>query len=243
MNLGIGYTVRMPSDRENALGVRVAVASVAAVGLLVPVALLAVLVVGDVDWLHRLDGEVTDSLHRFAEGHPGWVWFLKAWSVVFDPNSWRVAALVLAIWLVRRRRAWSVAIWVAVTMAAGGILGAVLKLLVGRHRPDLLEPVARASGYSFPSGHALNNALGAAVFVLVLLPLVGDHPRRRAALWTAAVVVPLVTAVARVGLGVHWTSDVVAGLLLGVAVAAATATAYRMGLPHRRTGVAKVPGG
>jgi membrane-associated phospholipid phosphatase len=231
------------SDQEHALEIRVAVASVAAVGLLVPVALLAVLVVGDVDWLHRLDGDVTDSLHHFADGHPGWVFLMKAWSLVFDPNSWRAGALVLAIWLVRRRHAWSLAIWVAVTMAAGGILGAVLKLLVGRHRPDLLEPVARASGYSFPSGHALNNALGAAVFVLVLLPLVRDHPRRRAALWTAAVVIPLVTAVSRVGLGVHWTSDVVAGLLLGVAVAAATATAYRMHEPHRRTGIAKVTGG
>ena len=224
----------MRSDREHALDVRLAVVSVVAVGLLVPVALLAVLIVGDVGWLHRLDGGVTDSLHSFAEGHPGWVRFMAAWSVVFDPNSWRAAALVLVIWLARRR-SWSLAIWVAVTMAAGGILGAVLKLLVGRHRPDLLEPVARASGYSVPSGHALNNALGAAVFVLVLLPLVRDHPRRRAALWTAAVVIPLVTAISRVGLGVHWTSDVVGGLLLGVAVVAATATAYQMRRPGKVT--------
>jgi membrane-associated phospholipid phosphatase len=44
-------------------------------------------------------------------------------------------------------------------------------------------------------------------------------------------------------LGVHWTSDVVAGLLLGVAVAAATATAYRRRVPHRRTGVAEPTSG
>lgn len=220
-----------------------AVAAVAAAGLLIPVALIAVLIVGDVDWLHRLDGDVTDSLHHFADGHPGWVRLMKAWSLVFDPNSWRAAALLLAIWLVRRRHAWPVAIWVAVTMTAGGILGAVLKLLVGRHRPDLLEPVARASGYSFPSGHALNNALGAAVFVLVLLPLVRDHPVRRAALWTAAVVIPLVTAFTRVALGVHWTSDVVGGLLLGVGVVAAAAGASRPWRRNRRTGVAEVTTG
>jgi membrane-associated phospholipid phosphatase len=108
-------------------------------------------------------------------------------------------------------------------MTAGGVLGVVLKLLVGRHRPDLLDPVARASGYSFPSGHALNNALAASVFLLVLLPV---FPRKRAFLWAGAIVIPLITGLSRIGLGVHWTSDVVAGWLLGVAVTAVTAWAY-----------------
>jgi len=190
--------------------------------LLVPAALIGVLIVGDVGWLHRFDLYVTGAGHGWAAGHPGWVRFMAVWSLVFDPNSWRVAALGLVIWLARRR-AWPLAVWVAVTMTAGGVLGAVLKLLVGRHRPDLLDPVARASGYSFPSGHALNNALAASVFLLVLLPV---FPRARPFLWAAAVVIPLITGLTRIGLGVHWTSDVVAGWLLGVAVTAATATAY-----------------
>jgi len=83
--------------------------------------------------------------------------------------------------------------------------------------------VARASGYSFPSGHALNNALAASVFLLVLLPVA---KRARPLLWTAAVVIPVVTGLSRIGLGVHWTSDVVAGWLLGLATTAATAGAF-----------------
>jgi undecaprenyl-diphosphatase len=39
-------------------------------------------------------------------------------------------------------------------------------------------------------------------------------------------VIPLLTAACRVALGVHWTSDVVAGLLLGVAVVVAMAAGY-----------------
>jgi membrane-associated phospholipid phosphatase len=210
---------------EDGIGVRLTVAAGGAVALLVPAALIGALVVGDVGWLHRFDLHVTAAGHELAVGHPGWVRFLAVWSLVFDPNSWRLAALVLAIWLIRRR-AWPLAVWVAVTMTAGGVLGALLKLLVGRHRPDLLDPVARASGYSFPSGHALDNALGASVFLLVLLPLVRQRPRARVLLWTGAVVIPLVTGISRVGLGVHWTSDVVAGWLLGVATTAATAWAY-----------------
>jgi membrane-associated phospholipid phosphatase len=208
--------------RDQTIPVRVAVAAAGAVALLGPAALIGVLIVGNVGWLHRLDLHVTAAGHHLALQHPAWVRFMELWSLVFDPTSWRVAALLVVIWLARRR-AWPLAVWVAVTMAAGGLLGVVLKLLVGRHRPDLLDPVARASGYSFPSGHALNSALGASVLLLVLLPV---FHRRRAWLWAAAVVVPLITGLSRIGLGVHWTSDVVAGWLLGVAVTAATATAY-----------------
>jgi undecaprenyl-diphosphatase len=213
-------------EREHALGVRLTGAAVLAMLVLIPFALIAVLIVGDVGWLHHLDQQVADGLHSFAARHAGWVRFMAVWSVVFDPNSWRVAALVLAIWLIRWRGAWPLALWVIITMTAGGILGAVLKLLVGRNRPDFLDPVARASGYSFPSGHALNNALGAAVFLLVLLPLVRDRTGLRVALWAGAIVIPLITGLCRIGLGVHWASDVLAGWLLGVAVVAATATAF-----------------
>jgi membrane-associated phospholipid phosphatase len=219
--------------RDHALGIRLTAAAVGAVAVLAPFALIAVLVVGNVGWLHAVDLSVTEAMHRFALGHPGWTRLLAVWSQVFDPNVWRLGALVLVVWLARRG-AWSLVWWVVLTMAAGGVLNAVLKLLVGRHRPDLLDPVARAAGFSFPSGHALNNAVGAAVFLLVLLPVVRD--RRwwwRVALWSAAVVVPLVTCVSRVVLGVHWTSDVVAGWLLGLAVVAATATAH-LAVSNRR---------
>jgi membrane-associated phospholipid phosphatase len=216
--MGTGPRVR----HEQTIEGRGAVAAAGVVVLLVPAALIGVLILGDVGWLHRFDLHVTAAGHGWALRHPAWVRFMQVWSLVFDPNSWRVAALLLVIWLARRR-AWPLAVWVAVTMTAGGVLGVVLKLLVGRHRPDLLDPVARASGYSFPSGHALNNALAASVFLLVLLPV---FPRKRAFLWAGAIVIPLITGLSRIGLGVHWTSDVVAGWLLGVAVTAVTAWAY-----------------
>ncbi|HEY0002811.1 MAG TPA: phosphatase PAP2 family protein [Actinoplanes sp.] len=229
----------MRPDPERALELRLAVAAGGAILFLVPFALIAALIVGNSGWLHGSDLGVTTALHDFALRHPGWVRFSAGWSFAFDPNVWRAAALGLVVWLARRR-SWALVWWVVVTMAAGGILGVVLKLLVGRHRPDLLEPVARASGFAFPSGHALNNALGAAVFVLVLLPLVTDRPRLRAGLWTAMVAIPLLTGLSRVLFGVHWTSDVVAGWLLGLAVVAATAAAFLAG--RRRSGPVNLAG-
>ena len=203
------------------IGLRLTTAAALAAGVLVPFALLAALVAGQWGPLHDADAGITDELHAWALTHPGWRDAAVWWTNIFDPMPLRVAALVLVVWLVRRR-AKRLAWWVAVTMVAGGLLGALLKVLVGRHRPDLLDPVARATGFSFPSGHALNAALASGVFVLVLLPVV----RRRWLLWTGAGLVTVLTGLSRIVLGVHWTSDVVAGWLLGIAVVAATAMAF-----------------
>ncbi|MEV6601020.1 phosphatase PAP2 family protein [Actinoplanes sp. NPDC051346] len=203
------------------LGPRLTTAALLAIGLLVPFALLAVFVVGDWAPLREADAEVTGALHGWALAHPGWVDTTYWWTTIFAPFPLRFATLLLVIWLLRRH-ARRLALWVVTTMAVGGVLGAVLKLLVGRHRPDLLEPVARAAGFSFPSGHALNATLAAGVFVLVLLPVV----RHRWILWAGAIVVAVLTGVSRVVLGVHYTSDVIAGWLLGVALLAATTMAF-----------------
>jgi membrane-associated phospholipid phosphatase len=208
-------------DPGHGLGLRLTVAAAGAFLVLVPFALLAVLADGNWPPLRRLDQGVAEALHSAVVGHPAVIRSMVIWSYVFDPNTLRVAALVLVIWLVRRG-ARRMALWAATTMTVGGLLGVLLKLLVGRHRPDLLDPVARAAGYSFPSGHALNVALASGVFLLVFLPLT----RRRALLWAAAIVATVVTGLCRMALGVHWTSDVAGGWILGAAVVAATSSAF-----------------
>jgi membrane-associated phospholipid phosphatase len=86
---------------------------------------------------------------------------------------------------------------------------------VGRHRPVLPHPVAHASGFSFPSGHATGSAaLWGSVAVAVWVVA------RRLVVVALAVIVPAAVAATRVLLGVHFVTDVVAGLLVGWAVAA-----------------------
>ncbi len=207
------------------LELRLATAAVLTVAVLVPFALLSVLVAGGWAPLHDADAAITEALHDWAQRHPGWTDATVWWTNIFAPWPLRAAVLVLVVWLWRRSRA--TALWAITTMVAGGVLGALLKLLIERHRPSFLDPIARAAGFSFPSGHALNAALGAGIFILVLLPVV----RHRWLLWTGGAIIAVGTAVSRVIIGVHWTSDVLAGLLLGVAVVAATAAAFtRRGL-------------
>ncbi|GAA3771052.1 phosphatase PAP2 family protein [Micromonospora maritima] len=212
-------------DPDHSLGLRLTLAATAAFLVLVPFALLALLVLGAWPPLLRLDASVTDAFHGYALDHPAWVQVMTVWTHALGPGPLRVAAAVVVVWLLRRG-APRLAVWVVVTMLVGGLLGALLKLLVGRDRPELLDPVARAAGYSFPSGHALNAALAAGVLLLVFLPFARDSRAGRVALWTAAALVMVVTGLSRIALGVHWTSDVVGGWVLGVAVVAATAASF-----------------
>ncbi|MGW1059568.1 phosphatase PAP2 family protein [Micromonospora rubida] len=218
-------------DQDRSLGLRLTLAATAAFLVLVPFALLALLVLGSWAPLHRLDAAVTHALHGYAVDHPGWVGFMTVWTHAFGPGPLRVAVLAVVVWLFTRhapRLAW----WAVTTMAVGGLLNALLKLLVGRDRPGLLDPVARAAGYSFPSGHALNATLAVGVLLLIFLPYARGRPAARWALWTAAVVVAGLTGVSRVALGVHWTSDVVGGWLLGAATVSATTAAFRTWRAH-----------
>ncbi|MFJ8581867.1 phosphatase PAP2 family protein [Micromonospora sp. NPDC093277] len=232
-------------DRHPSPGRRRTLAATGAFLPLAPFILLALLVRATWPPLFRLDIAVTGALHRYALDHPAWVRLMGGWTNVFAPGPLRIATGAVAAWLLLRQaprpalvrsgapsrgakaELWAPALWVATTMAGGGLLGVLIKLLVGRHRPELLNPVARASGLSFPSGHALNATLAAGVVLLVFLPFTRDRWPLRWALWTVAVLVAVVTGFSRIALGVHWTSDVVGGWLLGLAVLAATTAAFR----------------
>ena len=82
------------------------------------------------------------------------------------------------LWCCGAVRARSAALWAASTMVVGTLLGAVLKLIVSRARPSLDDPVATATGFSFPSGHALNAALGVSLLVALLWRPACDRGRQ-----------------------------------------------------------------
>jgi undecaprenyl-diphosphatase len=101
--------------------------------------------------------------------------------------------------------------------AAGGIvLNGVLKIGFNRPRPAIFLPEVHTVSSSFPSGHAMS----AAIVYSTVAYLAARLHKRRWARWlvmTAAFVVIALIAVSRLYLGVHYPSDVVAGLAIGLA--------------------------
>lgn len=87
-----------------------------------------------------------------------------------------------------------------------------LKLIVDRDRPDIAQ-LAGYAGSSFPSGHS---AAAAACWAAIAL-VVARHASRRVRLiaGTLATMIAAAVAASRVLLGVHWLSDVVAGVVVG----------------------------
>ena len=98
-----------------------------------------------------------------------------------------------------------------------------IKQLLDRVRPTF-NPITETLGPSFPSGHS---ATAAALYAAVALVLARRRsPRVRALLAGGAVGIAVGVACSRVMLGVHWLSDVVAGLAFGWAWFSVCAIAF-----------------
>lgn len=121
--------------------------------------------------------------------------------------------LLVAVYLglMRRWRAMLVSIGLIVC-AQGSVF--ILKQIISRPRPDLVEHGAMVHTHSFPSGHS---TLGAAVALLLAWTAARKHDRKgvRAYIWIVGVGAALLIGFSRMYLGVHWFSDVLAGILLG----------------------------
>jgi len=133
---------------------------------------------------------------------------LSATLLAHSGDSW-FWALGLAVVAWRGDAAWRAWAWhVFLAVAALAVLVMTLKLIIRRRRPagDWGAIYRNTDPHSFPSGHAARAAM-----LAVLLCTWGPA-------WAAPIAVvwaPLVS-VARVALGVHYLSDVVAGALLGL---------------------------
>jgi len=117
-------------------------------------------------------------------------------------------------------------------MLCTGLTGAWyqgMNLLIHRPRPtaDLVKVTEHLGGYGYPSGHAAFFFTFSVLLVLCLgrryLP-----PRGIAVAFAAAGLVTFDACLARIYVGAHWPSDVVAGALWGIAVGVATRRLLRL---------------
>jgi len=128
----------------------------------------------------------------FAHSGDSWFWMagLGILWLLLGGTSWRMRTVVLAVSIVIQ----------AVTVIS-------IKFLIRRRRPegDWGEIYRRGDPHSFPSGHATR-----AVMLAVLAVSLG--PAWFA--WVLAIWAPLV-CLARVAMGVHYLTDILAGMVLG----------------------------
>ena len=124
--------------------------------------------------------------------------------------------LVLAIVLLFFKKTRKCGILVIITVAIGFITGdRILKNIISRDRPFISHPlfpvsellIKPPSGYSFPSGHTASS-FGAATAILLYNKKFG----------IIALFMAVLIAFSRMYLYVHFPSDILGGIILGVGV-------------------------
>jgi undecaprenyl-diphosphatase len=194
---------------------RTARAVALALAAALPVTLLALLVRERFNPLISFDEGVIKGATDFTRSH-GLVGFFVFVQEVSQPKWMMVVGTLVCLWAWRAKDLRNRALWAFATLMAGWFVGYASKLLVQRARPVVADPVSHAPGYSFPSGHALDDTVFAAVMVFLLWPLLSRTARRVAVVAATALV--LLVGADRIFLGAHFPSDVLAGVVLGLGI-------------------------
>lgn len=124
-----------------------------------------------------------------------------------------IAISALFLWLYDYRQS---ATLLLVTTIGGLILNAVLKLGFDRPRPQFFDWGTHAMSSSFPSGHAMSAAIVYPTVAYLATRLQKGHLSRLLTMLAAGVLVVLIS-LSRVYLGVHYPTDVAAGVIVGLA--------------------------
>ena len=156
----------------------------------------------------KQDLQVSVWLH--THDTPLFIALLIAVSDIHSPVGMGVLSAIVAFFLWRtQHRYWFLSFVLA--MAGGGLLNTVLKFLFHRARPSWDDPVLTLSSSSFPSGHTA----GATLFYGFLAVFMTYQMKKAGARALAIVVSALMVALvgfARIYLGVHYLSDVLAAM-------------------------------
>ena len=154
-------------------------------------------------WVQKLDGNLPESLADFGN----WIGAYKTGVVI---------AVVVAVWLGRRRRAQDVLLLGMVIGIRG--LNTTVKGWIDSPRPtsDLVRVTENANGLGFPSGHSSGAMILFGALAWVSWQNLPPGMLRLVAV-TGSFVIVLLVGAARIFTGAHWPSDVLGGYLLAIA--------------------------
>lgn len=178
--------------------------------------LLTIAVAVDVGPSSRLDHAVAqwgydrtfekDSLASWWSG-------VSRWGAPWVLRLALIAAAALQLW----RRRMGIAVWLVLVAAVENVVAPVAKYGLSRPRPEWDNPIAVEHSLSFPSGHSAAAGMFVTAFTLLIMMTVRGKGARGLLIGVVVSIGALVAA-SRIFLGVHYLTDVAAGLVLGAAI-------------------------
>ena len=153
------------------------------------------------------DDATRAAVHHFAS--PLMTAIMRGLSFVGSTIALSVATIFVVIRFAMRK--WKrEAILFALTMIGAGLLNITLKLAFKRPRPVPFFNLSPPETYSFPSGHSLTSAVFFGALAAILTARISST-RVKAAIWIVSTAMFLLIGLSRIYLGVHYTTDVIAG--------------------------------
>ena len=141
-------------------------------------------------------------------------------------------ALMVIAYLLLKRRLDKATVFAA-AIAGGNLLNSVVKIIIHRPRPISTTTLITASGWSFPSGHAMASVIFYGMTAYLLVRAV-DSLRLKTFFVALAGFIVFIVGFSRIYLQVHYLSDVLAGYVGGLFWLSICITGIEMYLVKRK---------
>lgn len=126
-------------------------------------------------------------------------------------NIYQLITLIIIIFIILNYyKLYIQMIFLSISMIGNSLIFLLLKEIIQRERP--ISQLIELSGYSFPSGHAtLSTTLAFSLYLILK-----DKVIYNKLLLIICIIFPLLISFSRVYLCVHYLSDIIAGIALGL---------------------------
>jgi len=152
-------------------------------------------------------------LRLYGSAAPWITQLMSIFTMLGNPVPMGLFLAVAAILLLRAGR-WIDSTGLIVAGAGGGILNQLLKASFQRVRPELFPRIVEASGYSFPSGHAMGSIVCYGMLAFVGWRVLHTRFERFWLLLDASLLI-FAIGLSRVYFGVHFPTDIIGGYIAG----------------------------
>lgn len=120
-----------------------------------------------------------------------------------------VTAIILIIFIKNKK----IKLSLMINLIGVTIINNLFKVIIARPRPDINRLVDE-TGYSFPSGHAITSMAFYGYLIYLIYKYVDNRKIKIPLMIFLILLIPII-GLSRIYLGVHYTSDVLGGFLLG----------------------------
>ena len=125
-----------------------------------------------------------------------------------------IMVIITALILVLAIKDKKIKISLVINLLGITIINNLIKIIIARPRPEINKLVTE-TGYSFPSGHSITSMVFYGYLVYLIYKYINNKKIKIPLIIFLILLIPTI-GLSRIYLGVHYTSDVLCGFLLGI---------------------------